>query len=132
GETVACYIKAKASGSLCGYERKWAEDVLTEYFAVVVESGVIGKSATMFRSHVGPVSDVVDKELAESYSPYPHKDLPECSVNFEQLETLFTRRRSVRWYQDKIVPFDLVQKAANIATLAPSACNRQPYKFIVI
>jgi len=40
--------------------------------------------------------------------------------------------RSVRWYEDKKVPRQAVDKAIEIAGLSPSACNRQPYYFHVI
>jgi len=47
------------------------------------------------------------------------------------LEAIHTRR-SIRAYQDKPVPEDLVQKVLAAAMSAPSACNAQPWQFIVI
>lgn len=49
----------------------------------------------------------------------------------EALEAIRTRR-SVRKYQDKAVPEDLVEKILAAAMGAPSACNAQPWHFVVI
>jgi nitroreductase len=40
-------------------------------------------------------------------------------------------RRSVRKYQDRPVPRDLVLEVLEAANLAPSATNRQPWEFVV-
>ena len=61
--------------------------------------------------------------------PYFRKEQTISQVKFEDLYNLATQRRSVRWYQDKSVPSDLIEKAISIATLSPSACNRQPFEF---
>ena len=45
---------------------------------------------------------------------------------------LVYERRSVRSYNDKPVPAELVTRAIEAARLAPSAHNSQPWKFIVV
>lgn len=45
---------------------------------------------------------------------------------------LVSDRRSIRKYLDKPVEIDKIKKCIEAARLAPSACNSQPYKFIVI
>jgi nitroreductase len=52
-------------------------------------------------------------------------------VSFEDLQKLFRRRRSVRWFLQEPVPIELIYKAIDAAAQAPSACNRQPFRFIV-
>ncbi len=47
------------------------------------------------------------------------------------LEAIRTRR-SVRKYQNKPVPEELVQTILGAAMAAPSACNAQPWQFVVI
>ncbi|MCC5990593.1 MAG: nitroreductase family protein [Thermosphaera sp.] len=42
------------------------------------------------------------------------------------------KRRSIRVFKDEEVPLDLVLKAIDVARYAPSAGNRQPWRFIVI
>lgn len=47
-------------------------------------------------------------------------------------EELATSRRSLRRYTDELVSPELVEKLLTIATWAPSAHNRQPWRFVVI
>ena len=49
----------------------------------------------------------------------------------ETLEAISTRR-SIRQYQDKPVPEELVEKLLAAAMSAPSARNAQPWQFVVI
>lgn len=43
-----------------------------------------------------------------------------------------TDRRSIRKYQDKPVPREMVEEIITAGMLAPSAKNRQPWKFVVV
>jgi nitroreductase len=45
---------------------------------------------------------------------------------------LLELRRSIRDYQDKPVPTDLVRELIGQSTLAPSSGNGQPWKFIIV
>jgi len=49
----------------------------------------------------------------------------------EVFEALCTRR-SVRQYQDRPVPEELIEKLLRAATAAPSARNGQPWQFVVL
>jgi nitroreductase len=49
----------------------------------------------------------------------------------EVLEAILTRR-SVRKFQDRAVPEDLIEKLLRAAMSAPSALNGQPWQFVVI
>lgn len=122
-ETVDCYTSALKQASACPEELKWAQDVLTLYFSVVIHQGAIVTAYDKFNSECKPALTSV---------PYQYQDLPLSSITFEQLETLYKRRRSVRWFEDKKVPISLIRQAVNAASLAPSACNRQPYEFYVV
>jgi nitroreductase len=124
-ETVDIYERAVAQGTLDFEEQKWATDVLAKYFDVVNNTAVILHARKKFNNCAQ-----VD-ELEVKYIPYQHSNLPEIDITFNQLHSLFVKRRSVRWYQNKEVPIDLIDKAISLASLAPSACNRQPYKFYV-
>lgn len=48
------------------------------------------------------------------------------------LRKLIERRQSCRNFQTKPVPIELIENCIDAARLAPSACNSQPWKFIVI
>lgn len=125
GETVKIYERAIKDGNLNTEEKKWFTDVLTKYFTVVKNTNTIIKAREKFEACVEHDND------SKKFIPYTFDTLPELSVNYEQLHKLFLKRRSVRWYKDKDVPITLIEKAVNLATLAPSACNRQPYSFYV-
>ena len=47
-------------------------------------------------------------------------------------ETLVRLRKSVRQYEDKKLDPSLIEKCIEAARLAPSACNSQPWSFIVV
>ena len=49
-----------------------------------------------------------------------------------ELIDAITTRRSVRKYQDKPVEREKINQCIEAARLAPSACNSQPWHFIVI
>ncbi len=59
------------------------------------------------------------------------RDEEPLNVSIEDLDQLAWRRRSVRWYQDKPVPREVIDRAIEVAKLSPSACNRQPFEFRV-
>jgi nitroreductase len=50
----------------------------------------------------------------------------------EELGELIKTRRSVRKFQDKPVPEDLLLKALELATWAPNGGNYQPWRFLVV
>ena len=47
-------------------------------------------------------------------------------------DELLENRRSIRRYQDRPVSVQVVQEMINESTLAPSAGNEQPWKFVVV
>ncbi|MBE0459499.1 nitroreductase family protein [Pseudoalteromonas prydzensis] len=125
GETVSSFILAIEQDAVKESERTWFIDVLSEYFEVVSSSPEIDAAREEFyRVCSGSKISNQSKSI-----PYSHKSIPKADISFEQLEMLFKQRRSVRWYEDRDVDVNLIRKAVNIATQAPSACNRQPFKF---
>lgn len=134
-ETVECYQNAIFSPLIAKNEIKWATDVLDEYFRVVGSTKVTERARLIYErarkdvySEVDIASLIPTEKL--NFKPYTYNQLPTSKITIDQLEKLFLKRRSVRWYRDEPVPKELVQRAANLASLAPSACNRQPYRFI--
>ncbi len=49
-----------------------------------------------------------------------------------EFSEILVKRRSVRHFQDKPVPMDLINSLLSDSVLAPSAGNEQPWKFIVV
>jgi nitroreductase len=123
-ETVKLLKHAFDGGTLCADEIKWAKDVLLLYFSVVSDTPKIKATRNMFMS-LEVVEDV-------AYIPYQRDAVPDLKISYDQLLTLFKRRRSVRWYLNRMVEKELIYKAVEAASLAPSACNRQPFTFHVL
>jgi nitroreductase len=69
---------------------------------------------------------------AKESLPYQYQERTQANVTQEDLHNLFKQRRSVRWYEQKPVDIALLSQAINMASQAPSACNRQPFQFYTI
>lgn len=129
-ETVACYRECIKNNSLSLDERTWANDVLDKYFEIAGEEKSINKARAEYDE---VLASYREQTVSSNQSiPYSHDKTRFNAVNYDDLYSLFRQRRSVRWYLDKKVDISLVKKAVNAASLAPSACNRQPFKFIVV
>jgi nitroreductase/NAD-dependent dihydropyrimidine dehydrogenase PreA subunit len=50
----------------------------------------------------------------------------------EQTEQLLRGRRSIRAFKDEVVPKDVLEKLLDVAVMAPSAKNGQPWHWIVV
>jgi len=124
-ETVAELARLRVSGRLDPIEDKWASDVLAEYFLVVTDTPPISRARAQF----GKLGPHHGKELESASTPRPRAHAPVSGVAYEQFLDLCRQRRSVRWFEQRPVPSDLVSKALDAAAQAPSACNRQPFLF---
>ncbi len=68
------------------------------------------------------------------YKPLDFKNLSPVEQEHKAGEFYETirRRRTVREFSDKEVPFDLIEKAILTAGTAPSGANLQPWRFVVV
>ncbi len=106
---------------------RWGYDVLSEYFDIVEADPVVDHAREVFKQCPPP-----DGSCSQEVKRVPYlRDLDEKPITAEQLEQLAIKRRSVRFFEQKPVPRELLDKAFTIAGLSPSACNRQPYRFLV-
>ncbi|MEE4201429.1 nitroreductase family protein [Erythrobacter sp.] len=106
---------------------RWGYDVLSEYFDAVAADPVVDRARAVFEKCPPPA-----EACAANRDRIPYlRNLAEDPVSFEQLEQLAIKRRSVRFFDRKPVPRELLDKAFTLAGLSPSACNRQPYRFLV-
>lgn len=128
-ETVSCLANCLSNQSLCPEEKRWAMDVLTRYFEVSGEAPSINCAKEEYKKIVCQEQKVTNPE---KYIPYRRRNLPKSDITFDKLQELFRQRRSVRWYLDTPVSTTTIRKAINAASFAPSACNRQPFEFIII
>lgn len=105
----------------------WAYDVLSAYFDAVSTDPVVDHAREIFAKCSAPSGNCAGDRKRVPYK----RNLDENPVSFEQLEQLAIKRRSVRWFEQKPVPRELLDKAFTVAGLSPSACNRQPFRFLV-
>lgn len=115
--------RALKNGALDDETIAWARDVLKEYFEATSRSdhpSVIAAKATF-----------ADIDLVSSL-PYcgPSTPVPP-PIEFDPaaIESLAHHRRSVRWYIDRPVDREIVDRAVRVAVESPTACNRVPYQF---
>lgn len=122
GETVEYYVKCLkncADGSASG-EFGWATDVLNQYFASVENHPYVNKARASFLKVAPTVSGTA--------VPYK-RGVVQSSVSYEDLMALAYQRKSVRTFLEKPVPRELIDQAFEIASRAPSSCNRQPVHY---
>ena len=105
----------------------WACDVLAAYFDVVQQHSIISRARAIYISvQVARSTEDIIRVPATRGS-----QLLEVPA-YEQMLSLARQRRSIRWYQSRKVPRDLLDQAFMVAKLAPSACNRQPFDFVIV
>jgi nitroreductase len=119
---VGCVVDPNltASGDL-----EWASDVLAEYFAAVGPEPRIADVRSRFEEWAATsvaTPTRVPSERSEKAS----------EIDYNQFLGLMQQRHSVRWFQQKPVPRQSIDRAVVAASHAPSGCNRQPYTYWVI
>ena len=123
---TAYYGEAVAQGVLDPAEGRWARDVLRAYFEAVAPTPTITRARTQFEAAAAAAVPAFPRSEPPAI-PYASAARPGASVSFEALQALAQRRRAVRWYDGRPVPEALLRQAIDLAALAPSACNRQPF-----
>ena len=130
-ETVTCYGRAlqlaKTTPELmCRSELQWAADVLTRYFDVAGPHAIIDRLRDRFHTLQATVP-----ERTPAAVPHERGVAGPPPVRYGELLELARRRRSVRWFLQKPVPREMIDRAIAVAALSPSACNLQPFEFRV-
>ena len=105
-------------------ELAWAHGVLSTYFDVAARHPRIDQLRDRFRTLPKPTSF-----KGEPVVPYKRDLSVGSPVQYRDLLKLAIRRRSVRWFLSRPVPRDAIADAIRVASLSPSACNRQPFYF---
>jgi len=76
-----------------------------------------------------PTDSVIHKEMPLEQCPLIDKKL---EVSFEQVSQLIKSRRSIREFEDKAVPRELIQRIIDTARYAPTGHNMQEVQWLVI
>lgn len=124
-ETVESFVHLNRVQCPENTEIKWARDVLTLFFSSTQPDPILDRAKAKFLTHFQPDSSPLTSV------PYQRDTncLPDISV--DDLLQLARHRRSVRWFENRPVEREKIDRAIEIAGLSPSACNRQPYVFRV-
>lgn len=127
-ETIDAYVVVAQNEKLLSRKLlKWYTDVLNLYFNSVSKSNnIISFAENKFNKF--KIKEI--EPYSHTASPYK-RDFNLLKVEYEDILDLSRLRRSVRWYEDKSVPREMIDKAIKVASLSPSACNRQPFKFLI-
>lgn len=124
-ETVDVYTRALKIKEFSSAELDWSFSILTEYFAAIAHTNpVISSTFQKF--------SLLHKRENTQCIPYLYQERIEHEISATQLHQLFQSRRSTRWFNDTDVPRELIEQAVEMSSQAPSACNRQPFKYFVI
>jgi len=108
-------------------EIQWAHDVLSSYFEVVGSNFGVDRAKRDFLN----INENRLNSKNPSKVPFQRKIESSPPITIDDFLELAKQRKSVRWYLNKPVPREDIDKALLAATLSPSACNRQPYEFRV-
>lgn len=122
-ETVNSLKEDEKNHSFDSNTRSWGISVLNLYFETCAHSEKISQAHDLYQS-----LDL--KPVDGKCIPYLSSERPVLSVSYQSLYQLALRRRSIRHYLNKPVESQLIQEAMKIASLSPSACNRQSFNFL--
>lgn len=102
----------------------WARSVLVEVL------GVLGDEDTLAALPEVSISEAPSAErTANQLRPYRRGDRAMVDA---PMAAVMTSRRSTRWFLQKPVDREIVEKCVLLASEAPSACNRQPFRIDLV
>lgn len=114
----------KAQNPTADEQLLWSVDVLEAYFETTGDNPIISAAEGDFRDFLATIDYMPDGRI-----PWRRDEMARSSVSYEDFKSLANQRSSTRYFQDKDVPRELLDKAVAIAAMSPSACNRQSFEF---
>lgn len=126
-ETVEAYVNAVQANTE-PTELAWAYDVLREYMEITPKHSRIDPLRPLITKN-SYADTIANNDKIHRQIPYVREDIQFPNISYDELLKLAKFRRSVRWYLDKSVPRHMIEKAIEVASYSPTACNRQPYEF---
>lgn len=109
-------------------ELNWAKDVLFRFFDATAASD---DPRVLAARETWEAVILFDKNES-ALSPFPQSILQDNGRLLESLDTVASHRRSIRWFNDREVPRDVIDRAIGVGLTAPSACNRQSFRIAVV
>ena len=124
-ETVREFEICMSFQSIEDTEYEWVHDVLKHYFSVVEQTSEINAAKKIFDR----ARKDINRSIKTKKIPFAYKRKDTADIKFDDFKTLCENRHSVRWFRSKRVPIHIIEQSIEVAVTAPSACNRQPFKF---
>ncbi|WP_439533855.1 nitroreductase family protein [Polymorphobacter sp.] len=107
---------------------QWADQILQEYFGRVTDHPIVARARTAYDAVIAREA----QRLTDDRSRLPFKrEMPAGLPTIEAMEAMALHRRSVRWFDQRPVPREVIDRAVDVAGYSPTACNRQPFRFEV-
>lgn len=136
GRTVDIYCKiADISFEEPTREMIWSRDVLQAYFDACAHHPEVVPIYARFRA-APSLATCVGKDafpyIGDLRIPYNRAEVPNSTIDIDELLALARRRRSVRWFLPKAPDRNLVDRAIEVGSLSPTACNRLPYHYKIL
>jgi len=111
---------------------RWASAVAAEYFDAVGAHAAPDSPVRRARRQWAGAALTEPEAHEPPLVPYKSAERPPLPFGYDELLELVQRRRSIRSFDERPVPRALVEDAVRIARQAPSACNRQPFRFVIV
>ncbi len=107
---------------------RYSHDVLQQYFAVTTWPEQAPQPLWFARLQT-QIQGMQSNSLAPS-APKPYGQRPRANISYAEFLQLCQQRCSTRNFLAKPVAPELLAQAVTAAAQAPSACNRQPFRYI--
>lgn len=126
-ETIETLQRVMDTSDVLGtHEREWMVGVVFDYFDAVRAADVQTLRALDDRFSAWHTAS-----RPRNSGPAAVSELRNL-VGIRQLSALAEGRRSIRWFEPTAVPTSAIDHAVRMARQAPTACNRQPYRIIIL
>lgn len=126
--STAIAVESSEHPLISSSETEWIASTLGDYFSAtgLSSDNAIINARRRFETEFG------QKQARQHRGPHaPYRGVAH-GITYEQFSALAQGRQSVRWFLEKPVDRCEIDRALLAAAEAPSACNRQPYRFLVI
>ncbi|NLT25993.1 MAG: nitroreductase family protein [Microbacteriaceae bacterium] len=126
-EPAAAQQRSGGGEGMDASEFEWARDVLARYFGMITVANPVVDAAR--RRYEAAMRGLEAAPADDQKAPFERADSQVVELSYEQMMDLAMRRRSIRWFEQRPVPRELIDQAMLVARQAPSACNRLPYEY---
>ncbi|WP_168708300.1 MULTISPECIES: nitroreductase family protein [unclassified Rhodococcus (in: high G+C Gram-positive bacteria)] len=132
-ETVAAFDHlALSEFDNSSEEFNWFVSVLASYFSAVSSDSSLPISRARKTFEARFDESALDRFVDSRSSPFSVGSISVSTIDPIDFQRLLFARSSVRWFLDKTVPREALDRASFAASESPSACNRQPYRIVLL